>query len=39
MPNRDVMADDVVPEQGLGDRFASLFQKKPRIYRAPGRAN
>ena len=39
MPNRDVMADDVVPEQGLGDRFAALFQKKPRIYRAPGRVN
>jgi hypothetical protein len=31
MPNRDVMADDVVPEQGLGDRFAALFQKKPHL--------
>lgn len=39
MPNRDVMAEDVVPERGLGDRFAALFQKKPRIYRAPGRVN
>src|SRR6202035_4501127 len=39
MPNRDVMSDDVVPEQGLGDRFAALFQKRPRIYRAPGRVN
>jgi hypothetical protein len=39
MPNGDVMGDDVVPEQGLGDRFAAVFQKKPRIYRAAGRVN